>query len=325
MGIFRGTLSSWIFWFGLFSIVVLGAVFYLVLARGAQVSVTQQLLRQQQVIARAEVSNILTFFEKFGNSVAFLAQLNSIERRDAGATVQYLDTFVEQRREAGLIGGVVLTDKNGVVQFNSNVLGTSDLGGSLADRDYFLELKTQGKKGQYFISQPVVSRLGASKGQTIVVVASPVYQNGAFTGVVAASVKLQPLVERFFGSMRISDMTEMYLVDGQGNLLYSNSNLVRDAVGLSISELFSGDQALSDSIKNTLGKAKEGQFQTEKHLVNYSPIIIGTQTWLLIISSPAQEVINLTRPFYVRHLSVFILTALTIFLFGGVVVRKNQF
>ena len=296
MGVFRKILSSWILLYSLFSIVVIGGAFYLVLDQEIEATVTRQLLDRKRTIARAEVVNITTFFEKFGNSVATLAQLSSIEASDADA-ISDLDTFVEQRAKTGLIEGVVLTDKNGVVRFNSNVLGTRDLGESLADRDYFAWAKVEGEKGEYFISQPVVSQ---------VVVASPVYQNNAFSGVVASSVKLAPLAERFLGLMKISDLTEVYLVDGSGDLLYSNS----------------ADQSLS-SIKNVLSATEEGELRSQTHLIAYSPVILGTQSWLLIISSPALEVVNLTRPFYVRQAGVLILTATTILSLGVIAIRKN--
>lgn len=311
MGVFRKILSSWIFLYSLFSIVVIGGAFYLVLNQGIDRAFTRQLLDRQRTIARAEKSNITTFFEKFGNSVAFLAQLKSIEARDNDTSYD-LDLFIEQRREANLVSGVVLTDKNGIVRFNSNVSGTGDLGASLADRDYFLWAKSEGERGKYFISQPVKS---------IVVVASPVYRDNVFSGVVASSVKVAPLTERFFGLMKISDLTEVYLVDSNGDLLYSNA--APDAVGSNISELFSGDLALRDKIKNALGATVGDQFQTEKHLVAYSPVILGSQSWLLIISSPAQEVVNLTRPFYVRQASVLILTAAIILSLGVIAIRKN--
>ncbi|MDO8619456.1 MAG: cache domain-containing protein [Candidatus Daviesbacteria bacterium] len=274
MIVFRRILSDWILWLGMFSIIVLGGAFYLVLGRGIESSVTEQILRQEQIISRAEASNISSFFQTFGNLVVVLSQLSSIEARDVNA-VRDLDTFVKQQYETGFIGGVVLTDKNGVVQFNSNVLGTRDVGGSIADRDYFIWAKTEGEKGKYFISEPVVSQMGATKGTAIVVVAAPVYQNGAFTGVIAAAVKLESLTNYFFGLMKISDLTEVYLIDEHGKLLYSHA--VPQQIGSNISELFSGNQPLVGSIKNALSGTEEGKLQTETHLIAYSPVILGTQ------------------------------------------------
>src|SRR3989344_3933793 len=313
-------IKSWIFWLILFLIVV-RISFVFIFGQGFRSTVTEQLLSQKQIIARAEASNASLFFEKFGNSLAVLAQLNSIEKRDEGV-VHDMDTFMEQRRNSGFVGGVVLTDKNGIVQFNSNILGTRDLGESLSDRDYFIWAKGQVKKGEYFISRPVVSRLGASKGQTITVVASPVFQNGVFMGVVAASVKLQPLAEHFFGLMKLSDQTQIHLFDEEGDLLYSNSD--PDAVDLNISELFSADPALKDRVENALGTNEEGRFQTQKYLAAYSPIELGTQNWLLIISSSMEEVEKIESPFRVRQTALSILAVFTLILFGVLLLKKNQ-
>lgn len=285
---------------------------------------TQQLLGREQIIARAETNNVTSFFKVFGDLIAVLAQLSSMERWDA-ETVHDLDAFVDHWRSSNLVGGVVLTDRNGLVQLNSNVLGIPDVGVSLADRDYFLWAKNSSEEGKYFIGQPVVSRLGATKGQVIVPVAAPVYQKGVFAGVLAASVKLQPLTERYLKLMKISNLTEVYLIDKHKKLLYSP---VPDAVGLNVSEL------LGDYIKNALDTTQEGKLratyldpksgQPEDHLIAYSPIFLGDQNWLLIISSPSQDIADLTASIQIRQTAILILVSLTILLFGIIVARENK-
>lgn len=314
--------SSLTLWYVVFLLIVLSISYYLVLGRGVKESTIQQLLNQQQIIARAETNNTTIFFERIGDSVATLAQLKSIESRNANA-VHDLDGFVQQRRDSGLIGGVVLTDKDGIVKLNSNVLGSEDIGQSLADRKYFAWAKDpKTKPRDYYISQPVISRMGASKGQMIAVVVSPVYQNSTFSGVIAASIKLKPLADRLFGLMKVSDQTEIQLFDEDGGLIYSNFQ--PGAVGSNISELFSDDQALRSEITNALSAKKEGQFNTDKHLAAYSPITLSSQNWLLIISSPAKEVDNLMEPVYVRQIAMLSLTALTFLLFAAISIRKKE-
>ena len=304
-------------------IVGLGAVFYLVLFREAESAITQQMLRREQVIARAGAANVVSFFQVFGNSIAVLAQLSSMERRDA-KTVHDLDAFVEQWRGSDLVGGVALTDRDGLVLLNSNVLGTSDAGASLADRDYFLWAKNSSEEGKYFVGQPVNSRLGTTEGQLIVPVAAPVFQKGEFSGVAVASVKLRPLTERYLNLMKISDRTEIYLIDSRGKLLYSS---VPDAVDLNISEL------LGDNVTNALDTAQEGKLHAtyvnpksgkpEDHLIAYSPIFLGGQNKLLIISSTGQNSADPTA-FQIRQTAILILASLTILLFGIIVARENK-
>lgn len=159
----------------------------------------------------------------------------------------------------------------------------------------------------------MVSRIGATKDQMIVVVASPVFKNSTFTGVLGSSVKVQPLVERFFGMMKVSDQTVVYLVDEGGDLIYSNSDV--DVLS---------DQTLSDRIKKALSSEEEGQFTTDKYLVAYSPLTLGVQKWLLIVSSPVQEAAEQTIPFYIRQTIMFIVTSLIILLVIIVAFRKSQ-
>lgn len=301
-------------WFALLLVGGLGAIFYLSLGRVAKLSITQQLLRREQIIARAEASNITSFFQVFGDSIAVLAQLHSMDRRDA-VTTKDLDKFVEQWQDRDLIGGVVLTDRYGVVQFDSNILGTWDVGVSLADRDYFVWAKSQPREGEYFVGQLVKSRVGASKGQVIVPVASPVYQNGVFTGVVVASVKLNLLTQHYLELMKVPDQENVYLVNQSGDVLYSNS--APDSVGSNIFELLPG-------LKNILNTGQEGNLQTKAHLKAYSPISLGSQNWSLVVVSPIQNVVNLTMPVYIRLAIMLLLVFLAILLFGAVTSREVQ-
>lgn len=314
VSVFRRALSSWVLKLGLLSVVGLGAVFYFVLGLGPKSIITQQLLQRQQVMARAEASNITSFFQIFGDAVVVLAQLSSMKSQNV-TTQQDMDVFVERWRDDNLIGGVALTDKNGVVRFNSNLFQTSDVGVTLADRDYFLWAKNQSKEGEYFIGQPVINRLEATEGQLIVPVAAPVYQQGVFAGTVVASVKLKPLTELYLQMMKVSGETEVYVIGDHGGLLYSSP--APDVVGSSIFELF-------PELKNILNPTKEDKLHAAQRLIAYSPIQLGSQNWSLIMASPIQYTVGLTAPVYLRLVAVLLLAFLTGLLLGIVVTRSKQ-
>ena len=291
-------------------ILVSGVVAYLVLAQGAKAGITQQLLRRQQTVARAEASNIASFFQVFGDSLAVFAQLSSMKGRDA-RTLEDMNVFVEQWRDSNLVGGVVLTDSQGKVRLNANVLGTSDVGASLADRDYFAWAKNQPEAGEYFLGEPIISRLGASKGELVVPVAGAVYDQGGFVGVLAASVKLKPLTERYLALMKVSDQRDVYLTNEEGELLYSTT---ADAVGDNVYELLPG-------LKDKLDPVGEGKLQVAGRLVTYSPILLGSKNWLVIIASPVQEVSDLAVPVFIRQIAVLLLVACSMLIFGVVAAR----
>lgn len=277
-------------------------------------------------MVRAEASNLESFFQIFGGSVAALAKLSSMESWDA-ETIQDLDTFVEQWRQSNLIGGVSLLDGSGKVRLNSNVSGTRDTGVSLADRDYFLWAKqNEPEIGEYFVGQAVVSRIGATKGKIIVPVATPVYQKGVFVGAVVSSVVLQSLAERYLDLMKVSDQTEVYLVGSSGDLLYDNTG--KGTVGSNIFETghpFLGSQPINDAVKDVLSKDKNGNFRIEDRLVAYSPIQLSGRNWALIMTSPVEKVAQVVRPFYIRQVAMLLLVSLAFLLFGLVSSEKIKF
>ncbi len=311
--------------FGLLLIVGLGAAFLVVLSWRVKPAITNQLLNKQQTVTRAEANNIASFFQTFGNSVAVLAMSGSMESWDEN-TQSDLDAFVTQWSDSGLVAGVALTDRRGVVKFNSNVLKTRDIGASLADRDYFTWAKNQPGGGEYLVGTSVVSRVGGSKGQVIVPVVSPVFQNGIFVGALLTSAKLKPLTERYLELMKVSDATEVYLIGVQGDLLYNSE--APDKVGMNVfgarEEPFLGDQTLSDSLKSALNTTKEGSLTADGHLISYSQVPLGNRNWLLVMASPDQQVIDRTTPFYVRQAAMFLLFSLSILFYGVVVARETQ-
>ena len=304
----------WLVW--LLSMVGLGVVFYVVLSLGAKSTIIQQLLRRKQTLARAQASNITSFFQVFGESVALRAQLRSMDRRDA-STVDDLEAFVDQWDDSGLVAGVALTDTRGVVKLNANVLKKPDIGASLADRDYFVWAKSQQKEGEYFVGQPVISRVGGTKGQVIVPVVSPVYRNGVFLGAVISSVKLQPLIQRYLELIKVTDATEVHLLAKNGDILFDN--IISDNIGTKMV-----NDLEADAVTRILNTTGEGTLKTKKYLIAIAPVTLSDQHWAIVMSTPVQTVVSMTTPVYLRQLAIFLLVSFNTLLVGIMATRGNQ-
>ena len=285
---------------GLLAIVGLFVGFYVALNQVRNSSVKQRFTDRQTLIARAQASNLTTFFDDFGNSVKVLAQSASIKGRDA-ATVAKMDAFVDVWGDSGLVGGVILTDAKGIVRFNSNISGTRDLDASVADRDYFVWAKTQETDGEYFVSEPVVSRLGATRDNMIVVVAAPVLKGDKFTGVIAASVQLKELTGRYMSLMNLSEETRVYFISGSGDLVYNAS-------------AGSPDMELLDEAKDLLDTPTAGSMEKKGHFVAYAPARAGNQEWLLVMVYPSSELTNLIQGISFRQLTMLVLGLLSLIL-----------
>lgn len=320
MNISRKVLLS-ILLYVFFSVIIIAFTGYFVVSRKIKSSTEEQLLNKQQVIARAEASNTTIFFERIGDGVATLAQLKDIENNSPNAQAS-LDLFIKQRQDTGYVSGVLLTDKNGKSILNSNVLGTKDVSNQVSDRNYFIWARDQAKEGEYYVSEPVISRSGASKGEPIVVVASPIYKNEKFNGVIATAIKLDPLVNRFIELMKVSDQSQAYLINQDGNLIYNKNN--PNSIDTDISKFITEDNSFTDKITKAAEKNQDGQFSTKKHLVAYSPINIPGQKWLLVITLPTDEVQKGTQQIFIRQLSMVTLVTLTLLLIGLLSARKNR-
>jgi hypothetical protein len=310
-----------VFWFTLVFLVLIRISFGFIFSHGFKTAVTSQLLDKSQTLGRAEVVNIGFFFEKFGNSVANTAQLDSVINHRA-AVAHDLEVFINQNKRFDYVAGIVLTNEQGIVEFNSNTLGTKDKGINLADRDFFIWAKNKAKTGEYFISEPVISRLGASEGETVVLVASPVYQDNVFSGVVASSVRLHPFLERFINHMKISDSMQTHLIDREGKLLHSSFG--SDIVGTDILDYLSDNHEMIAKLKSVLSATEEGYFKTEKEMVTYSPIELGSQNWLLILSSSMEEIEKLEKPFFMSQIALTAVASLTFLVVIILLMKGNR-
>lgn len=309
---------------GLGTVVFIAAAFYFFIGIEAKTSVSDQFASRQELLVRAEANNITSFINSLGDSVAILSNLGSVERQDA-STIRDMNTFLDQWKNSGVIGGVIYADDSGKVIFNSNIMGKPDLGSNVSDRDYFTWAKSQSEEGKYFVGQPVTSRLGASEGKTIVVVASPVFKGSEFLGVLGVSVEVDEVARHYLELMRVSDATDVYLIRNDGTLLYDNFNPA--AVGSNISEVSSKLKDLSSSkeigsVEMSYMDPVEGT--TEHNLVAYAPISFGERKWVLIMASPINvpDLWGLAIPMYVRVVILLILICVTLFVFGIVTVEE---
>ncbi len=259
--------SPW-FWLVLSIWLLLG---YFVFFGGASLNLNY--LEEQRILARAQSGNIESFFRVLGREVAVLAQLRTMEEKDSN-TIRVMDEFVEQWQESEKVGGIVLTNQQGKVIFNSNVQGTRDIGGSLADRDYFIWAKNQPAEGEYYVGEPVTSRLGATKGQFVVPVASPVFKNGVFIGVISISVRLEPLAVTFLERLKSADTIYIYIISESGIVIMNSSS--KGQKGPDISTFLQGE------LKEVVEKGQGGQKRIRNYDMAYSPITLNNRQWLLV-------------------------------------------
>lgn len=313
-----------VWWVGFAVVCVIAAAFYLILGLGAKQTISEQVLSQEQTLARSESSNVNSFFTAFGSSLAALSLHSSIQNRDALAQSD-LDSFIDQWKANGVVGGVLYLNKNGVVTMNSNTIGANSIGTNLSDRDYFIWAKNQGSAGEYFVGKARVSTTGASRGKVIVVVSTPIYQDGVFIGSLAASIEIKPLTDRYLGLMKVNGQSDVYLLGTSGDMLYSSRP--SDTLGVNVftpGNYLLGSKSISDMLKNSLNNNMEGRTQTEGYLIAYSPIELSNKNWLIVNVALNKDILDIVRPLFIRQVAILILVLISTFLFGVIIIRDIE-
>jgi methyl-accepting chemotaxis protein len=97
--------------------------------------------------------------------------------------------------------------------FIANIQGdyiiTSGAKGNVRDREYFKKVM---ETGETFVSNPVVSR---ATGNTVVVVAAPIKEDGKITGLLGGTVLTDDLSRRI-AAIKVEQTGYAYLVQGDG-------------------------------------------------------------------------------------------------------------
>ncbi len=273
---------------------------YWVALKETRVTLSDEFLHREQVIARSGSQSISGFINLLGKSVALRA-----EDFSAGSNLNDMqtdiNTFMDHWRDTPA-AAILLADKNGKVIAQANRAGVPDTGSILADKLFFNWAKTA-NKGEYFIGSPGVGMLGYVKGKYIFNVASPVVVNGKFNGVISVAVILGDLTDYYITPIKISDSTRMFLFDQNGIVL---SSLASNLVGTNYFDFLSGysypglDKIVSELRMAMISSDSEGKLDISlpdsltpttvgEFLVAYSKVKAGDNSWLLVIKSPKSD------------------------------------
>ena len=317
---FLNKLANSVVFFMTVILLVLAVVFFLGFGTSARAALIEQMLHREQIIARSGANSIETFMNLVGNSIKIIAK--------GTPTPEDLDVFTEKWNDTPVVG-IILTDASGEVIVNSNRTGELGTGVNLSDRDYFIWAKTAAE-GQVYVSAPVISRLGTSKGKFIVLVSSPVVENGEFKGVLAGAALLSDVPGYFLEPLKISPATRIYLLDDSGVILSSG---VPQLIGVNYidylaSNPFLGSVATVPTFKKALASKEEGKIdialqdetnqKLTRYLIAYTPLLLNgdERHWLLAIATPAEDALVYMGPIYARQFVAIIVAFLAVLALG---------
>lgn len=313
-----------------------------------------QMLHREQVIARAGADSIEAFLELAGNSLILEARGPRIIEV-GGNTQKELDNFIADWEDTPFVE-TILTDEEGEVLFVANREKTgTKTGVSVSDRDYFLAAK-KAQPGEVFAGKPILPRLGAYEGQFLLPLATPVYKDNEFRGVLGMAILLSELNRTFLDPLKISQETKIHLVDKEGVFLATH---IPELTGVNFFEYleenpFPGSDLLIERFKAEFEKAvekEEGKLVYTRNeladktnlrqwLLAYSVIHLeGSpgqseethQHWILAVETPKEDALAFYPPFYSNQVAAlvfvlfFILTIVMVLILALRMAKKESY
>lgn len=276
----------------------------------------EQIQHRQQLSVRVGAKSIENFLNSVGRTSLILA--NSPNQ-------DILDQFIVSWANYN-VSGLIVTNKDGIVVMNSSNQKIRDTGVDLSERDYFKWAKTA-KNSEYRVFEPIVSKIAASKGKFIVTVATPIFKDGKFDGVLSIAVLLTDLTDRYLSNIGISDDSRFYLITNNGYIVSSDyPELTHKNINEVFENDFLGKEKVLEILNTELKKRSEtkldivmpnfdNNFKLESYLISVAPVQISDQLWKVVVSTPQTNLKTFTFGIFNKQIiAIFLITTLFILL-----------
>ncbi len=303
---------------------IIASVVYVAYGAGSSTYLVEQMLHREQVIVRSGSSAIRSLLTSSANSLSILSKNESIVSPNAH-TESLLKEVVSNWHGTSL-NLISLVNLNGnIVAAASNQDTIQNYSASAVGRDYFEE----GKKlveGQYFIGQPIIPLLPGLKSKFLIPVSVPVYKEGKLTGILVCTYYVSDLIQDYLDPLKISNQTDLLIVDTSGNLLVSNQpEIIGQNLYTYVREHpFIGHEIILRRVQAALEENIEHKFdiaiprssdgKLTRTIIATAPINFPGTSWVLVITTPAEDALVFATPFIMRHL-----TGLIVIIFVNVI------
>ncbi|OGM02181.1 hypothetical protein A2115_01570 [Candidatus Woesebacteria bacterium GWA1_41_8] len=318
------------------SVTAIGLVYFWA-GEKAEVSLAEQILHREQVIARAGARSIENFIKFTGSRLTVFATRSSVTSFDQEILPEALEELVDSWAGTPVVEAVVI-DKEGIVRFIKNRKDTGAKEGVVvSDRDYFRWAQAA-SSGEYFVGMPLLPRLGGYEGKSLVPVATPIFDaQEEFGGVLVSGILLDDLVSFYINPLRISDDTQVFLLNPKG-VFYSAPN--PKLVGVNIFEYFGkmefpGKDEFFWQLRLRFEKKGEGKFDVvlpdpsykklTRYLMAYAPVSVDDESWALIVSTPIEDALLYFGPFGLTYITSMVIVIFIVIAFSVLLVLVRRY
>lgn len=275
----------------------------------------EQILHRQQVITRAGAGSIESFIglvASFTSNLAIQLSSDDFEVEPQEALRIFLSSW-----DGTPVVGTILTNQEGIiVEGANNRGGTTNTGTDVSDRKYF-KWAVQAKKGDVYVGEPILSRVGVSKGKHVITIVSPMIDEDGFKGAVTTGILLPDLTGQYLEPLKISEDTQVHLLNSEGNWLDPARH--SESAGTNIIEYleenpYPGSEELLKDLKLVLYEPDEvklstfpvidGEITNASFLAAASPLDVNKEPglenkhWFLVVATPKSDALKFSGTFY---------------------------
>ena len=310
-------------------VLIIGILIYFQQGTSTQSALAEQTFEREEVEVKAGNTLLEAFIGHLSNQISAYSIRSDIVSSDPREIQTDLGTLVEGWKD-GPISGVILVDTNGLVKFGLDRQGNTGVGTDVSDSEYFRWAKTA-KEGDSFVGNPTLSKIGFTKGEYIIPVASPVVKNGKFNGVLVASFLLDEVTTKFLSPLRTSDNTLIYLVNQSGVILSASIQNLAGLSYLDYVQSISGGSNTAQTLGSIFSSGTGGSVVTSlldetknrapsQYLIVYSPISLGSSHFVFSIATPENTTVSYVNPFYKDQLMflIYLIIVVLIFAIAGI-------
>lgn len=212
----------------------------------------------------------------------------------------------------GLRAGVSRVDKEGKIVWGANTEGSlKQIGMDVSDRDYFTWAQEQGEAEKVFFSGPMAARGGINEGKMVIMMASPLLDEGIFNGLVMVNFSVEELGEKYVLPLALSGDSKVSLLSEGGEIVSSSET---ELLGKNLKECV-GEETAANLCKIILEKKEESLLYNcrlalgKEMMGTLAPIKKEGEAWSLMVSFPYEKLLG--ERFSLRVLEFFAL--LTVF------------
>ncbi|MFC1710270.1 cache domain-containing protein [Patescibacteria group bacterium] len=303
-------------------------------------SLVEQTLHREQVIARSGARSIESFIDLASSSL--LTYDHFVSESQIDEIDKILEDYSNEWNDTP-VAGFIYIDEDGIIKSHASKSSTRSVGVSVEDREYYKWAK-EANDDDVFISKPLVSRIGESKGKYTIAVVTPIMNDGEFDGALTMGLLLSDITKKYLDPLKISEDTNVYLIDLEGTILHSpDTSLIGENYFNFLSVLAKDGEIISIDLKSMVSAKDEGKLVytkvdsnpmlPNKQLLTFSKVDpVGQKEsninpWYVVIETPSDDAEAFFGPFR-NHLVLMLFFAifviLGLFAIGLVTYRISQ-